>query len=960
MLECPSCRQALPPNAHFCAHCGERLPAMTRVATVTDAANAEQPALDPLARPSLDDISAGDTLMRVLPAGFFRRASSPLPMCEGEPAECFPSSAPIHTPGEIVEDYTHIKRDLAAQSTVITAAMEALLPFVYEDHRAENQALFVSTLERKRSLEDPIWGRVAFVLGAYGNYLYRYPLSFEQKRQVWEALLWAVYYERCYRRKYVAQRCQQLLHFFQGCLEDSTFLASALSDLHTLCGYLETNSLKRVQEMLLKLPDPPADLLQFIAEQMVASDARKQARQIALQEAQLAQKKKKSVSARKTGPASALPISRQRRGASTVPAREQRVSPTGATVEASGPSTDEITPAARQLLNFFTEEQCQAFFADVRAAHLDAASQLLQSVRQPLLTSLKQTLLAAGPLEYLEPRRPIRLGKKHADRFAQAHSLLSSARPVDRQTALHLFEQGARETTHPDYARLAHEWMLYARAVVHGSTRVVDDWEYQVQRDLASWEERWNLALFYQQTSYPAEALRVLKPGLDELRAPIAHARLALACALDLLLLSVEDGATAQAFLLTHLERWPHPLCCLAWLVLAYETHGPLHPRQQSQRLSTFQELLEHPITLLDPRKDLSETRVATLEEALVEKARCDEAWFLWINDYAGHYPRKYSAWTRLAETSERLGRLDVAVMALQHVVEIQYHNDYAYYQEGEPLPRAKYLRSNLEKLFEFYQRHALYEQAAEAFQSCYPSLSHLWETYDPANRKLIALTRTYLEQRQRAEEKADGERQEMALHEISRTATVPLEHFKPGLRVGIFVDYENIARFIPREMEAEEVGKALASYAAQFGEVVCQWASASPQNLSNLADVRLGLEAAHFKVRFPRRELQFSPSKKNLADFALLECLSEARVSERPDVYLIVSGDRDYYERICSLLDAGLTVRILAANNQHLSSRYRDLEQQRIRQRQAAGYEESNFFIDDLEAILYPLVSLN
>jgi hypothetical protein len=626
----------------------------------------------------------------------------------------------------------------------------------------------------------------------------------------------------------------------------------------------------------------------------------------------------------------------------------------------SGPLTNEITPAARQLLSFFTEEQCQAFFADVRAAHLDAASQLLQSVRHPLLTALKQTLLAAGPLEYLEPRRPIRLGKKHADRFAQAHSLLNSARPADRQTALHLFEQGARETTHPDYARLAHEWMLYARAVVHGSTRVVDDWEYQVQRNLASWEERWNLALFYQQTSYPAEALRVLKPGLDELRAPIAHARLALACALDLLLLSVEDGVVAQAFLLTHLERWPHPLCCLSWLVLASETHGPLHPRQQSQRLSTFQELLEHPITLLDPRKDLSETRVATLEEALVEKARCDEAWFLWINDYAGHYPRKYSAWTRLAETSERLGRLDVAEMALQHVVEIQYHNDYAYYQEGEPLPRAKYLRSNLEKLFEFYQRHALYGQAEEAFQSCYPSLSHLWEAYDPANRKLIALTRTYLEQRQRAEEKADGERQEMALHEISRTATVPLEHFKPGLRVGIFVDYENIARFIPREMEAEEVGKALASYAAQFGEVVCQWASASPQNLSNLADVRLGLEAAHFKVRFPRRELQFSPSKKNLADFALLECLSEARVSERPDVYLIVSGDRDYYERICSLLDAGLTVRILAANNQHLSSRYRDLEQQRVRQRQAAGYEESNFFIDDLEAILYPLVSLN
>ncbi len=151
-------------------------------------------------------------------------------------------------------------------------------------------------------------------------------------------------------------------------------------------------------------------------------------------------------------------------------------------------------------------------------------------------------------------------------------------------------------------------------------------------------------------------------------------------------------------------------------------------------------------------------------------------------------------------------------------------------------------------------------------------------------------------------------------------------------------------------------------AYAAQFGEVACQWASASPQNLSNLADVRLGLEAAHFKVRFPRRELQFSPSsKKNLADFALLECLSEARVSDRLDIYLIVSGDRDYYERICSLLDAGSIVRILAAaDSQHLSSRYRELEQQCERERQAAGHAESNFFIDDLEEILYPLASLN
>lgn len=959
MLECPSCRQALPLSARFCAHCGERLPAMTSAVTATGHADMEKPATDlpAPARPSLDDISAQETLMQALPAGFFQRASQADHTDTPEkPARVIS----LRLAGEIAGTYTLIKSDLAEQSTKITAAMDSLLPFVYENHRAENQALFVSTLKRKPPLDDAVWGRVAFVLGAYGNYLYRYPLDAEQKQQVWRALLWAVYYERCYRRKYLAQRSQQLLHFFQGCAQDSGFLAVALVDLHALCFHLETSSLTKWQEALHQLPAPPADLLQHINAQIAASEQRKQERQ-AFQQAQPAQRSRKLAPTKRANPAilSTIP-QKQRRNLALVVNGAAALASTSHEPAENAPMTHE--PAVRELLGFFTDEQCQDFFASLRAARLEAVNQLLQAVRRPLLASLCQVLLAAGPLVYQEPRRTIRLGKKHADRFSEAHHLLSSTRSDEQQVGLRLFEQGARETTHPDYALLAHEWMLYARAIVRGSPCVVDDWESLVQRDMASWEERWNLALFYQQTGYPAEALRVLEPGLDRLRAPVAHLRLALVCALDLLLQTDQSGSLTQPFLLAHLERWPHPLSCLAWLVLAYETHGSPHPRQQSQRLSTFQDLLEYPVTLLDPRKDLSEARVAALEEALVEKTRCDEAWFLWINDHAEHYPRKYQAWARLAETSERLGRLDVAEMALQHVVEIQYHNDYAYYQEGDPLPRAKYLRNNLGKLFGFYQRHQLYQQGAEAFQSCYPALSHLWDSHDPANRKLITLTSQYLEARQREEAETDKARHEVSLRELSRTVTAPLEHFKPGLRVGIFVDYENIARFIPREMDAEEVGKALAAYAAQFGEVACQWASASPQNLSNLADVRLGLEAAHFKVRFPRRELQFSPSsKKNLADFALLECLSEARVSDRLDIYLIVSGDRDYYERICSLLDAGSIVRILAAaDSQHLSSRYRELEQQCARERQAAGHAESNFFIDDLEEILYPLVSLN
>ncbi len=701
MLECPYCRQALPLSARFCAHCGERLPAMTSAATANGHADMEKP------------------------AGFFQRVSQADHTDTPEkPARVIS----LRLAGEIAGTYTLIKSDLAEQSTKITAAMDSLLPFVYENHRAENQALFVSTLKRKPPLDDVVWGRVAFVLGAYGNYLYRYPLDVEQKQQVWRALLWAVYYERCYRRKYLAQRSQQLLHFFQGCAQDGGFLAAALVDLHSLCFHLETSSLTKWQEALHQLPAPPVDLLQHIGAQIAASEQRKQERQI-FQQAQPAQRSRKPAPTKKANLAilSTIPQKQRRNLAPAVNGATALASTSHEPAE-NAPVAHEpaaLAPAVRELLGFFTDEQCQDFFASLRAARLEVVNQLLQAVRRPLLASLCQVLLAAGPLIYQEPRRTIRLGKKHADRFSEAHHLLSSTRPNEQQVGLRLFEQGARETTHPDYARLAHEWMLYARAIVRGSPCVVDDWESLVQRDMASWEERWNLALFYQQTGYPAEALRVLKPGLDRLRAPVAHLRLALVCALDLLLQSEQSGPPTQAFLLAHLERWPHPLSCLAWLVLAYETYGSPHPRQQSQRLSTFQDLLEYPVTLLDPRKDLSEARVVALEEVLVEKTRCDEAWFLWINDYAEHYPRKYQAWARLAEISERLSRLDVAEMALQHVVEIQYHNDYAYYQEGDPLPRAKYLRSNLGKLFGFYQRHQLYQQieqdghrAAGAFQT--------------------------------------------------------------------------------------------------------------------------------------------------------------------------------------------------------------------------------------------------
>ncbi len=967
MLECPSCQQALPPSARFCTHCGVRL-------------------------------------------------SVVLPI----PAHRVPSA----------DVYAPEKRQLATQSISIMSAMESLLPFVYENRRTENQALFASTLSQQFSLDNPIWGRVAFVLGAYGNYMHRYPLTLPQKQQVWQALLWSFFYERCFRRKYLTQRFQQLLHFMLGCAGGSAFLSSALDDLETLRPYLEVSSLKKAVESLKRLPEPPTELLQRLNVQLDAMlrqtvslatrnnqrvgtapdwPAKRITKPLENLSSQPTQTEEEYVSAlpqnknaqretRKNGREILGKLKKRLKretaynmlshsphaepaliSASADDALVQSLhvksehtpnSPCPPFVVCSGDGTSLESGTAQVLQLFLGEEQCREFLVSLRAARLETLSQVLRGARRELFTALRQAL-EMDVSACQEPRRPIRLGRKYADRFDEARRLLESLRADEQQRGLRLFEQGARETTHPDYSSLAREWMLYARAVVQGSPRVIDDWENARQSNTASWEELWNLAAFYQQTGYPAECLSVLRPEIEAWRAPVTHLRLALISALDVLLkqeswapelaLHAGDAETSsqevRIFLLAHLEHWAHPLCYLAWLVLAEGAHGPLHPRQQSQRLSAFQAIAEQAQPLPDPRLDLSVAQMAELEEMLVRKARCEEAWFFWINDYAERHLRTYAAWTQLAEVCERLGRLGSAEDALQHLVEIQYHHDYTHYQEGTPLPRARFLRRNLEKLFEFYQRHRLLERGAEAFTSCYPVLSHLWDAHDLENRKLLTLTQPYLEARQRAEERVAQSHRELSAREISLTRTMPLELGTIAQRVGIFIDYENIARFIPRDANIEEFGRILLAHAASFGEVVCQWASASPQNLSNLADVRGGLEAAGFRVRLPRRELQFSPSQKNLADFALLECLSEAAANERPDVYLIVSGDRDYYERICSLLDAGRTVRLLAStDSQHLSLRYRELEQQRARARQEAGCTTLDFFIDGLEELLCPL----
>jgi hypothetical protein len=170
--------------------------------------------------------------------------------------------------------------------------------------------------------------------------------------------------------------------------------------------------------------------------------------------------------------------------------------------------------------------------------------------------------------------------------------------------------------------------------------------------------------------------------------------------------------------------------------------------------------------------------------------------------------------------------------------------------------------------------------------------------------------------------------------------------------KTGIFIDIENLLDTIPKDVAPKAACEALTRHAVQFGKVVCRWACAHEGNFANPVRIRLAVESAGFNFRPPQTELSRPGiSKKDLADFVLLRCIDEELEHTMPDVFLIVSGDRGYYEKVDWLLKKGFTVRMVSAKHK-LASVYVELAEQRLRERLMAGFSESDFFVDEVADI--------
>jgi hypothetical protein len=177
--------------------------------------------------------------------------------------------------------------------------------------------------------------------------------------------------------------------------------------------------------------------------------------------------------------------------------------------------------------------------------------------------------------------------------------------------------------------------------------------------------------------------------------------------------------------------------------------------------------------------------------------------------------------------------------------------------------------------------------------------------------------------------------------------------------KVGVFVDVENLLPDLPSKLSARDAATRLIRFAAQFGRVVCRWACAHQGNFRNPIGTRLEFEEAGFTFRPPQATLiRPGTSKKDLADFVLLRCIDEEFEHTQPDIYIIVSGDKGYYEKIDWLLGKGLTVRVIghegiAGEKNSLFLGYRDLAEKRTRERIMAGFTDSDFFVDETLRVL-------
>jgi hypothetical protein len=623
----------------------------------------------------------------------------------------------------------------------------------------------------------------------------------------------------------------------------------------------------------------------------------------------------------------------------------------------------------------------EELLACARSKRLDRLEEILKNInegdRVTFYTIYAKALFDRSMHTLCQPHRSF--SNNVPKGFDDARRCILSKDREEREKGLAFFSRKVPRP--PSSSTLMYEWLLFARASVYGPEQVVSEWSKKWKAEDASWEEIWNLAVCYVLQADFQQALEILRPGIDRRRAPFTHLRFALYCAMQSLIQrpSPSDEHEVSAdFLRADVYKWPQLECYIVWLLLKIQK-GSLQettdPNEPIAICKTLDHLLTHPIVIPDPENIVEEKEAQSFTEHL-ERLGFTETLIFWLNSYTKcHYTKfgrsgdevsafkrsDFERWHKASTIYERAGNHARAEQILYDLAREQ-QKIFLKQRKGNGAVSADAfppMRERLMDLFAFYQRHGMLreEPSFERFVKFYERIPEVWEDSKGRNKKLVELTQALLTKWQQSQLESEVASRSTPAEKSLLSNPSHLEfpvrsRSEVDRRVGLFVDLENVTTML-QGAKVENVGAALLGYATQLGGIACRWVTADLRNLGESMHFLTQLKRAGFQPRYPRDEPQTGKAEKKAADFALIETIHYEKCNTTPDIYIIVSGDKDFYECIVTLIESGATVRLCASlSRNHIAEKYKRLESER-RRIQLAKSRESDFFIDDLDCVL-------
>lgn len=169
------------------------------------------------------------------------------PRPRDEPAVGAPlSPGSLETPPVSPVDLHDLGRRVAQQ-------LKTVLPFAQDEHRQKNAVLLAEAEAGTASLEEPIWGNLAFVAGLYSGFMGGKDLSTSQRITVLDGAVWSVHFEARFRQKLVRQRVKQMFSFLKAGGADTVFLEHADALLVSLLPVFERSILELIRTELVSL-----------------------------------------------------------------------------------------------------------------------------------------------------------------------------------------------------------------------------------------------------------------------------------------------------------------------------------------------------------------------------------------------------------------------------------------------------------------------------------------------------------------------------------------------------------------------------------------------------------------------------------------------------------------------------------------------------------------------------------